>query len=832
MSERARRLIQYLRQISDGDGLVKLAERAASRTQRGLEEALESSTVPPPPTPERRQAEMAVEAASLLRDEKFLNEEHLDALEAIVLLEGRPVIDVVKNSYEKDQFGWPELDQHRIKVEAAIRSICRVELIGHPSAPYAGTAFIVGPRHLLTNRHVAGLFMSGVGAEARLSAIPGRSAELDFLREIDRPERASIEVEDVVLVHPHWDAAILVVSSDAGEPWTGREPLKLATSPPSDLATTLVAAIGYPFVDARNDLAQQERIFRGAYGVKRLQPGKLRSIEPILSFQHQVEALTHDCSTLGGNSGSAVVDLATGYVVGLHFGGRYLVANFAVPTWELARDARLRDLGLNFMQPLDTALPAWLDAWRVLETETMAEAATASTTPAPEGVLSGDWYERVGDDDIARALDRDREGTIRMLSDVLGSKEAVELADDLDDLDPDADIEAIPEPDPSLPEILLLPGIMGSHLAQTLPRVDRIWLDPIDIMFSDLRNRLSLAPDGITDVSLRRVEPRGLLELSYKKPTIKWRKARFVVHQVDFDWRKPLATAADRLHGALEALARDRPNKRFVIVAHSMGGLVASIYARRHPEWEQRIERAVFMGSPLRGSYAPIECVVGTYPIVKKMVAVSPANTMLEMRMMASTLPGLLEMMPDPSIFGDVEAAYEHRNWPGPSAATPLPAMLMRSRAIKSDLATSPLLGRATQLATVDRPTVTRLASGNPVTPGPRNGAGDGTVPARAAVFAGLPAFKVRSSHSNIPSDPLAIQAVIDLVLTGKCSLAPVTDADLDPALSIEEAPSESVTALELEAAASGVSQRLSEGRLTREDVRWLLAPDFEPPGN
>ena len=42
--------------------------------------------------------------------------------------------------------------------------------------------------------------------------------------------------------------------------------------------------------------------------------------------------MTHDSSTLGGNSGSALIDVATGRVVGLHFAGRYLEANYAVPT--------------------------------------------------------------------------------------------------------------------------------------------------------------------------------------------------------------------------------------------------------------------------------------------------------------------------------------------------------------------------------------------------------------------------------------------------------------------------------------------------------------------
>ena len=52
-----------------------------------------------------------------------------------------------------------------------------------------------------------------------------------------------------------------------------------------------------------------------------------------------VPAATHDCSTLGGNSGSAVIDLDTGEVLALHFGGLYHQKNYSVPSSELARDA-------------------------------------------------------------------------------------------------------------------------------------------------------------------------------------------------------------------------------------------------------------------------------------------------------------------------------------------------------------------------------------------------------------------------------------------------------------------------------------------------------------
>jgi hypothetical protein len=39
----------------------------------------------------------------------------------------------------------------------------------------------------------------------------------------------------------------------------------------------------------------------------------------IASFENVVNAMTHDASTLGGNSGSAVIDVQTGQLVALHF---------------------------------------------------------------------------------------------------------------------------------------------------------------------------------------------------------------------------------------------------------------------------------------------------------------------------------------------------------------------------------------------------------------------------------------------------------------------------------------------------------------------------------
>ena len=77
-----------------------------------------------------------------------------------------------------------------------------------------------------------------------------------------------------------------------------------------------------------------QSIFGDVYDKKRLAPGQVTEARP--------DVVLHDCSTLGGNSGSVVLDLATGEAVGLHFAGRFLEANYAVPAAVVA--ARLEQV--------------------------------------------------------------------------------------------------------------------------------------------------------------------------------------------------------------------------------------------------------------------------------------------------------------------------------------------------------------------------------------------------------------------------------------------------------------------------------------------------------
>jgi endonuclease G len=321
-----------------------------------LEAAVESPharTVEKPPWGTDEEVERATEAVHRLERGEPLDAPHADALEAIILPQERPVVDVLNGSYARpaapfEHLGDPEA---RATIEAAIGSIGRIELPDHPSLPYGGTGFVVGDGLLMTNRHVAELFAAGVGRE-ELSFRPERRAEIDFLRERDRDETKLFQIVRVVMVHPYWDMALL-----ATEGLEAVAPLRLAVAAAADLFEQEVAVIGYPALDPRNNVELQNRIFRSLFNVKRMQPGRLRDRADIRSFEHNVSAVTHDSSTLGGNSGSAVVDVRTGMVVALHFAGIYLKANYAVPTLELARDRRVVEAGVNFDSEVPDAGP-------------------------------------------------------------------------------------------------------------------------------------------------------------------------------------------------------------------------------------------------------------------------------------------------------------------------------------------------------------------------------------------------------------------------------------------------------------------------------------------
>jgi endonuclease G len=354
-SEKIALLKSMLTQVAPGDNIESLP-----RSQRQFEPGAPLEGFAGPPELGQETVDSGLRKLTEGREQE-LTQGELISLEAIVLPENRPVVFIRNGSYEDIGSPWTHLNIPAVKSRIApmLRSIGRVEVPSLLSIPYGGTGFIVGHNLLMTNRHVARLFTNGVGSRFLIYK-PGDAA-VDFKREVDTAEddqTAYFVVRNVLMIHPYWDMSLLLV--DGLDVY---QALSLSVRPPEELQDRDVVAIGYPARDDRSDLALQDLIFNKKYNVKRLQPGKLRKRTLVRSFENVVNAVTHDSSTLGGNSGSAVIDVDTGEVVALHFAGEYLKANYAVPTYDLARDRRVVAAKVNFAGTQSTTND-WEPAWQ------------------------------------------------------------------------------------------------------------------------------------------------------------------------------------------------------------------------------------------------------------------------------------------------------------------------------------------------------------------------------------------------------------------------------------------------------------------------------------
>ena len=262
-------------------------------------------------------------------------------LRAIVQQEGRPAIVVRDGDFGEPPALWSQLSGRRERIREVIARAGRVEVDGHPDHAWVGTAWLVAPATLMTNRHVASKFCRR--RRRSWTFRPGMQSRIDFVREQDSTGSLQFEITEAIGVHDDHDLALLRIEGASRDGRPLPDPLAVAASAPRDLLGREVYLVGYPMSDPdRNEPEAIQRIFRDVFDVKRLQPGRT------IGYSTALSALEHDCSTLGGNSGSPLVDLETNLVIGLHFGGTYEVGNYAVPLWMLVDDPLLKAGGIDF----------------------------------------------------------------------------------------------------------------------------------------------------------------------------------------------------------------------------------------------------------------------------------------------------------------------------------------------------------------------------------------------------------------------------------------------------------------------------------------------------
>lgn len=217
-----------------------------------------------------------------------------------------------------------------------------------------GTAFMIKPGLIVTNRHVleeAARFENGIWEWKY-------AVEVDFLGEYQRPGANRFPLGEVVFWGPNainrrinfanLDLAIIRLGGDMS-----KQPLPLSFERRAEAVHVqgdmrpLIYVMGFP---AKPGVIQDddagaappagheyqvvlEKLYGSlsSFGSKRWAPGEVDAGAGQLAGDARSWVMSHDASTLGGNSGSCVVDFGTNgeRVVGLHFGGRPRVENYA-----------------------------------------------------------------------------------------------------------------------------------------------------------------------------------------------------------------------------------------------------------------------------------------------------------------------------------------------------------------------------------------------------------------------------------------------------------------------------------------------------------------------
>ncbi|MBY3214308.1 hypothetical protein HFO21_07960 [Rhizobium laguerreae] len=254
---------------------------------------------------------------------------------------GQSLIDLVDASIRGGEARYlkEELSRRQAVVAPLLNRIGRIDVEGMTGASFVGTGWIIDDGIVVTNRHVAEVIgrRSPAGYSFRMGAA-GQPVSLSFATGHLKGEVVpgiSVPIASVLYIEPDEsgvDIAFLKLSVQSSVGTLSALPIRHASIGES----TPLCVLGYPAKASPRvipDQALMQDLFRDVYDVKRVAPGYLARQAPDL--------ITHDCATLGGNSGSAVIVMETGEVAGLHFAGIYLRENQAVPA-SLLRDYRER----------------------------------------------------------------------------------------------------------------------------------------------------------------------------------------------------------------------------------------------------------------------------------------------------------------------------------------------------------------------------------------------------------------------------------------------------------------------------------------------------------
>lgn len=214
--------------------------------------------------------------------------------------------------------------------------------------------------------------------------------------------------------------------------------------------------------------------------------------------------------------------------------------------------------------------------------------------------------------------------------------------------------------DEERPLVIVLPGIIGSTLANVVGDVGTIWLNPLALLAGKMRY-LKLSNDGTRDASpLVQIVASGLMPTHYLPIQIYLKTfGGCDVLGFPYDWRRSPDVAAEALRQMVTGQFQ-QSGRKVHLVGHSMGGLVARNFCLRYPdEAKQAVEQIVQLGTPNYGSVEPIRNVTVGSDTGRLAQRLNAANDPLDLM---KSCPGLYAMLPVPQDFypADAPLAYPY----------------------------------------------------------------------------------------------------------------------------------------------------------------------------
>lgn len=233
------------------------------------------------------------------------------------------------------------------------------------------------------------------------------------------------------------------------------------------------------------------------------------------------------------------------------------------------------------------------------------------------------------------------------------------------------------------PVLVVLPGIMGSELAEAAGDGDEVWLSAGAVVSGRLRKLEighALNATGVMAVSYER-----LLDQAHKQ---------FRVLPWPYDWRQPLSDTGARLRQDLQQLLAEAGNTPIYLLAHSMGGLVArsALFGPGQDPalWQQlqaRGGRLLMLGTPNRGSYAPVRLLVQQHESSRMLAQLARKVSAEDLARWGGGFAGLLQMLPAGSDahYGDLlaDATWTALQRADARTRPPQPATLAAARAYR-----------------------------------------------------------------------------------------------------------------------------------------------------